>query len=80
MPSAYFKAGNDFYERADGRRRLKRSYTATRYHQPDDEYDARFNLEGAVLDTRLCLECLLLVANAPDVPTWTPGDEFEKLR
>jgi Zn-dependent M28 family amino/carboxypeptidase len=80
VPSAYFKAGIDFLERGDVRRRIKASYTATRYHQPDDEFDERWNLDGAVEDTRLLLECLLRVADADDAPAWTPGDEFEKLR
>ena len=80
MPSAFFKAGNDFYERAKQRRRVKMSYTATRYHQPNDEFDSRWRLDGAVADTRLILDCLLRVANSDEVPTWAPGDEFEKLR
>lgn len=80
VPAAYFKAGRDFLENRDGRRRVKNSYTAVRYHQPSDEYDQRWRLGGAVEDTRLILECLLHVANADEAPTWTPGDEFEKLR
>jgi Zn-dependent M28 family amino/carboxypeptidase len=80
VPSAYFKAGNDFLERGDVKRRVKLSYTAIRYHQPSDAFDARWNLEGAVEDTRLILECILRVADADAAPTWTPGDEFEKHR
>lgn len=80
VPSAYFKAGNDFYERGEVRRRVKLSYTGTRYHQPSDEYDARWNLDGAVADTQLLLECLLRTVSDDNPPTWTPGDEFEKLR
>lgn len=80
VPSAYFKAGNDFYEKRETRRRAKLLYTSTKYHQPSDEYRAGWNLEGAVEDTRLILECMVRCANAPTEPTWTPGDEFEKLR
>jgi Zn-dependent M28 family amino/carboxypeptidase len=80
VPSAFFKAGNDFFERRAAKRRVKNSYTAVRYHQPNDEFDDRWDLTGAVEDTRLILECLLRVADADDAPSWTPGDEFEKLR
>ncbi|MAG58252.1 MAG: peptidase M28 [Planctomycetes bacterium] len=80
VPSAYFKAGHDFYERASIRRRVKLSYTGTHYHQPSDEFDARWNLDGAVHDVRLMLECLLTVVGADEEPRWAKGDEFEKLR
>lgn len=80
VPAAYFKAGNDFLEARDTRRSVKAAYTALHYHQPSDQFDGRWNLEGAVFDTRLILECLLRTANDDDEPRWTPGDEFEKLR
>ncbi len=80
VPSAYFKAGSDFVERRSAKRRVKASYTATRYHQPNDEFDDRWDLSGAVEDTRLILECLLRAADADEPPHWAPGDEFEKLR
>ncbi len=80
IPCAYFKAGGDFLEKRDSRRRIKAAYTTTYYHTPKDEIDERWNLEGAVLDTRLIFDCLLSVANADRHPSWTPGDEFEKLR
>lgn len=80
VPAAYFKAGHDFFENSEGRNRVKNAYTTVHYHQPSDEFDERWNLDGAVADTRLILECLLQCANSDTVPTWTPGDEFEKLR
>ena len=45
-----------------------------------DQYETKWNLHGAVEDSRLILECLLKTANADEAPKWTPGDEFEKLR
>lgn len=80
VPAAYFKAGHDFYESSEGRNRVKNMYTSVHYHQPSDQFDERWNLDGAVADTRLILECLLHCANSDTVPTWTAGDEFEKLR
>ena len=55
-------------------------YTTVHYHQPSDELDERFKLDGAVADARFVLECLVRCANAEQAPAWTKGDEFEKLR
>jgi Zn-dependent M28 family amino/carboxypeptidase len=80
VPAAYFKAGKDFLDRPEDRRRMKNSYTTIHYHQPSDEFAAWWNLDGAVDDLHLLLECLVRTANADGAPRWTPGDEFEKLR
>jgi len=80
VPAAYLKAGKDFLDRPEDRRRMKNSYTTIQYHQPNDELAAWWNLDGAVDDLRLLLECMLRTADAEQAPTWTPGDEFEKLR
>ena len=80
VPSAYFKAGKEFDENPEGRRRVAAMYTTVHYHQPSDELDERFKLDGAVADARFVLECLVRCANAEQAPAWTKGDEFEKLR
>ncbi|HEX5050986.1 MAG TPA: M28 family peptidase [Planctomycetota bacterium] len=80
VPAAYFKAGQDFLDRPEDRRRMKNSYTTVHYHQPTDEMAKWWNFDGAVADVQLLLECLVRTANADEAPTWTPGDEFEKLR
>ncbi len=80
VPSSYFKAGGDFLENREGRQRLKASYTTVHYHQPTDELDPRWNLDGAVADVRLILECLVRSADAEAPAKWTPGDEFASRR
>jgi Zn-dependent M28 family amino/carboxypeptidase len=80
VPSAYFKAGTDFLDRPDVKKRIQLAYTATHYHQPSDQFDARWDLTGAVEDAQLLLECLVETANAREWPKWAAGDEFEKLR
>ena len=80
IPCAYFKTGHDFLEETEKRRRIKNAYTTFLYHQPSDEMDERWRLDGAVEDTRLVLECLLRTLNDEKVPEWTRGDEFEKAR
>jgi hypothetical protein len=50
------------------------------YHQPNDEFNPQADLSGAIADLRLIDELLRRIAEADAMPTWTPGDEFEKLR
>ncbi|MHC4513123.1 MAG: M28 family peptidase [Planctomycetota bacterium] len=83
VPSVYFTAGKRFLadpERSRRKVQLMMAYTMTRYHKPNDEYNPDWDLSGAVADAQLMLGCLVRCANADDPPTWTPGDEFEKLR
>jgi len=80
VPAAYFKAGRDFLDRPEDRRRMKASYTTVHYHQPSDELAGWWNFAGAVQDLELLLDCLLETAQRPQRPTWTPGDEFADRR
>lgn len=80
VPAAYFKAGKDFLDRPEDRKRMKASYTTVHYHQPTDEIAPWWNLDGAVSDLQILLECMLRVANDDAVPTWTPGDEFANVK
>jgi len=50
------------------------------YHQPSDQYRKDWDLTGALEDTRLLFHVGRLVADAPAMPTWTVGDEFEAAR
>jgi Zn-dependent M28 family amino/carboxypeptidase len=59
------------------------AWVGQHYHQPSDEYPAwpgRWDLSGAVEDAQLGLVVALRVANAPGLPQWTKGDEFERAR
>ena len=80
VPAAYFKAGKDFLDRPEDRKRMKASYTTVHYHQPTDEMAPWWNLDGAVSDLQILLECMLRVANDDAVPTWTAGDEFANVK
>ncbi|MGC6488872.1 MAG: M28 family peptidase [Planctomycetota bacterium] len=80
VPAAYFKAGSAFLDRPADRKRMKASYTTVHYHQPTDELAQWWNFKGAVSDMRVLFRLLERTANDDGVPTWTPGDEFEKLR
>ncbi|MGZ6142027.1 MAG: peptidase M28, partial [Myxococcales bacterium] len=55
-------------------------YERHHYHQPSDEYRNDWDLSGDVQDAQLQLVVGLRLANAPALPKWTPGDEFEGAR
>ena len=55
-------------------------YTADRYHQPADEYDPSWNLEGMAQDGQLMLDLGRKLANSTDWPEWKAGSEFKLTR
>ena len=50
------------------------------YHQPSDEILDSWDLSGMVEDARLLFVAGVEIADADEMPTWTPGDEFEATR
>lgn len=81
VPATYFDEGQDFVGRPAGWGKEQiEGYEAVQYHQPSDEYDDTWNMDGAVDDARLGFWVGLLVANADEMPTWVAGDEFEAAR
>jgi len=81
VPAIYLKAGilHPGHDAGWGRE-LKQKYDNERYHQPSDQIDATWNLDGAVDDVQLMTVALLRVADAPKMPEWHKGDEFEAAR
>lgn len=81
VPAVYLHTGTDVRDRPPGwgKRQLEQ-WTETIYHQPSDQYDPDWNLAGAVEDTELLMKVVKEVANADQMPTWNPGDEFEAVR
>ena len=81
VPAIYMGAGVKFRDHADdwGKERVE-AYVQKNYHQPSDEITAEWTFDGMIEDARLGFFAGLLVANADQMPTWTPGDEFEAAR
>jgi Zn-dependent M28 family amino/carboxypeptidase len=84
VPGGRVSGGPHYVGRPDdwGREQQVRFETHD-YHQPSDAYPPSpdsWDLSGAVQDAELLLLLGLRVGNAPAMPTWTPGDEFEKFR
>ncbi|HET9595938.1 MAG TPA: M28 family peptidase [Anaeromyxobacteraceae bacterium] len=84
VPTVAVRGGPGYVGRPAGwGEERQKEYERLHYHQPSDEYPPspeRWDLSGAVQDAQLQLVVGLRVANAPDMPRWTPGDEFEKAR
>ena len=81
VPAMYLDTGTDFVDRpsAWGHEQIDR-WTAVHYHQPSDEYDDSWNFDGMLEDAELGFWVGLAIANADEMPVWTPGDEFEAAR
>jgi Zn-dependent M28 family amino/carboxypeptidase len=81
VPAVYLKAGvRHPGHDVDWGRALHEKYNDERYHQPSDQIDATWNLDGAVDDVQLMTVTLMRIADAPKMPAWRPGDEFEAAR
>ncbi len=81
VPAAYLKSGNDVIGKPAGwGREQVDAFTKTDYHQPSDEYRESWDLSGAIEDAQLCFYLGVTVGNAPEMPVWNRGDEFEAAR
>lgn len=78
VPAMYLDTGTDFVDRPpEWGREQQEHYTEVNYHQPSDEYDPNWNLEGMVDDALLGYWTGLALANADEMQRWNVGDEFE---
>jgi hypothetical protein len=81
VPVVHARGGPDYVGRPAGwGQQQQEEFERRDYHQVTDEYHGDWDLSGAVQDGQLDLVVGLRVANAPAMPQWTPGDEFEKAR
>ena len=81
VPGVYVRGGPTFVGRPAGwGDEEEKRYRMTRYHQPSDEYSNDWDLSGAVEDAQLLLLVGMRIANAPALPAWSPGNEFEAAR
>lgn len=81
VPSVSFDGGLEVIGKPEGWGKQKSDeFTDKYYHQPSDEYDPSWNLEGELEDIQLIYLTGWELADQTSAPKWTPGDEFEKLR
>ncbi|NUO80920.1 M28 family peptidase [candidate division KSB1 bacterium] len=55
-----------------------RAYHEQHYHQLNDEVNEVWDLSGCERDMRVVFQTALKVANAPEMPRWAAGNEFEE--
>jgi Zn-dependent M28 family amino/carboxypeptidase len=81
VPVLFVRSGIDYVGRpADWGREQSDAWIARHYHQPSDDFDPTWNLDGMVQDARLGFAIGYALAQSAELPTWTPGDEFEAAR
>jgi Zn-dependent M28 family amino/carboxypeptidase len=81
VPAFSINMGDDVVGKPDNAgAQLFFEYNARNYHQPSDEYKDSWDLSGAEQMARFGFQLGLTVANAPSMPTWRAGDEFEAAR
>jgi Zn-dependent M28 family amino/carboxypeptidase len=81
VPALYLDTGFDFigHEPGWGRAQVE-DFESKHYHQPSDEIRPDWNYDGMIEDAQLGFWTALIVGNAPTMPAWVPGDEFEAAR
>ncbi len=80
VPSLYTGPGLDVLGKPGFGQDRRDDYVAHHYHQPSDEVDPTWNLEGAAQDVQLLFEVGYQVANGSTFPEWKPGTEFKAKR
>jgi len=81
VPALGMDGGTDYIGREPGWGKTQvEAYTAQHYHQPSDELRDDWNFDGMIQDTQFAFWFGLIIANAPRMPAWNAGDEFEAVR
>jgi Zn-dependent M28 family amino/carboxypeptidase len=81
VPGLYLHAGTAVRDRPDGwGREQQDAWTKNVYHQPADEFRTSWDMSGMVEDSQLLFEVTRRMANADQMQSWNPGDEFEAIR
>jgi Zn-dependent M28 family amino/carboxypeptidase len=79
VPAFSISGGHDWLNDKDANDAKRKAYSA-RYHQVSDEYDPNWDLSGMVQQAQYTLNLGRMVADAPAMPAWKPGDQFAKAR
>jgi Zn-dependent M28 family amino/carboxypeptidase len=79
VPAFSISGGHDWVKDKEASDAKRKAY-GPRYHQVSDEYDPNWDLSGMVQQAQYTLNLGRMVADAPAMPTWKPGDQFAKAR
>ena len=81
VPGIYLDGGVEIIGKPKGWGKMRVGAYITRdYHQPSDELTDDWVFDGMVADTRFGLLTTYLIAQANEMQSWNPGDEFAAAR
>ncbi|HSR51335.1 MAG TPA: M28 family peptidase [Acidobacteriota bacterium] len=81
VPSVYLDMGLQFEDKPAGwGKQLMDDYTANNYHQPSDEFDPEWPLDGSIQLMEFTIKLITEVANAEEMMQWRQGDPFYETR
>jgi Zn-dependent M28 family amino/carboxypeptidase len=81
VPALFFAEGTDVIGRPAGWGKQQHDeWELKKYHQPSDKLDDSWNFDGMIEDAQLDMLAGWLIAEAPAMPVWKAGDEFEAAR
>lgn len=81
VPGIYLDGGVEVIGKPAGWGKMRIGAYITRdYHQPSDELADDWVFDGMVADTRFGLLTTYLIAQADEMQSWNPGDEFAAAR
>lgn len=81
IPALYTSSGIDVIGKEAGYgKKMEDEYTEKNYHAPSDEYDATWQLDGAISDLQLLFRVGRQLAFDTKWPGWKEGSEFKAAR
>ena len=81
VPGIYLDGGVEIIGKPKGWGKMRvGAYITRNYHQPSDELTDDWVFDGMVADTRFGLLTTYLIAQADEMQSWNPGDEFAAAR
>ncbi len=81
VPALFFGEGTDVIGKPAGWGKQQHDeWELKKYHQPADKLDGTWNFDGMIEDAQLDMFAGWFIAQAPAMPVWNAGDEFEAAR
>jgi len=81
IPALYIESGTD--DIAKGKefgKKMREEYNDKNYHQPSDEFDSTWTMEGAINELKILFNVGKRIASQKEWPEWKKGSEFKALR
>jgi hypothetical protein len=80
VPALYLLSGNQYHEGYQEFVASKSAAYSGSYHQPSDNFDPEWMMEGTLQQARVAFRMAYQLANTNTWPQWVEGSEFESIR